>query len=71
MRQGPRFASESDNASWAGNEPRRDVFDVCRGMNALDFVRRRPGNFGACHDGGMLITLRWRVAGAQMVESDG
>ena len=71
MRQGPRFATESDSASWARTEPRRDVFAVYHGMNALGFDRRKSGNSGARHDGDMSIAPQRRAAGTQMVESDG
>jgi hypothetical protein len=39
-------------------------------MDALGFDRRGAIDFGARRDSGMLITLRWRVAGTRMFEAD-
>jgi hypothetical protein len=70
-RKGPRFANESNDVSRAGNEPRQDIFNMCRSANALGFGRREAINFGARHDGGMLITPRWQAADTRMFDSDG
>jgi len=70
-RKGSRVANESNDVSRAGNEPRRDIFNVCRGANALRASRREAIDFGVHHDGGMLITLLRRVAGRRLSEADG
>jgi hypothetical protein len=70
-RKGPRVANESNDVSRAGNEPRRDIVNVCRGANALRTSRREAFDFGVHHDGGMLITARQRAAGSGMSEADG